>query len=194
VQIERRTYVNPIELTERSVENTDNIGVLGGYIARFNSDSEDLGGFIERIMPGAFADSLASRDVVALIGHDHTVVVGRLSAGTLRLQEDALGLRYEIDLPDTTAARDLKTLVQRGDLVGNSFGFTFGPEDAEVSKRGKQTIVTLKRVNLIEVSVGVAFPAYTATSSSMVRMVERFDSVEDVERQRAKARLRLLEI
>ncbi len=187
--LERRSYINTLEFVERSVADGNSIGLLSGYIARFDSDSEDLGGFTERIERGAFAESLATRDVVALIGHDHNVVVGRLSSGTLRLQEDDRGLRFEVDLPDTSAARDLKTLVTRGDLMGCSFGFTLDPEDAVVGRRGKQKIVTLKRVNLIEVSVGVAFPAYPATSS-MVRMIERFDAHQDQERQRAKARLR----
>lgn len=192
MNLERRFYTSTLSLVERSATEEDNgsIGTLSGYIARFDSDSLDLGGFIERIQRGAFADSLRKNDVVALVGHDHNVVVGRLSAGTLRLREDEQGLAFDLDLPNTTDANNLKVLSKRGDLKGCSFGFTVDPEDAIVSKRGKETLVTLHRVNLIEVSVGVAFPAYPATSA-MVRMIEQSESLSDRERQRARAKLRL---
>lgn len=155
--MERRTYQHQLEVRE-ATEGTNSIGTLGGYIAVFNEDSVDMGGWIEQVSPGAFAESLASHDVVCLHNHDTNVVYGRLSAGTLRLWEDDKGLAFEVDLPDTTDARNLKALCERGDQRGCSFGFEIDQEHHEGPDH-----VKLDKVTLYEVSIGVTFPAYEST-------------------------------
>lgn len=136
---------------------------LTGYIAVFNSPSEDLG-YTEILAPGCFTRSLASgSDVVALINHDDNAPVGRSSANTLQLAEDDKGLAYTVTLPNTTRASDLKESVQRGDLTGCSFGFICNVDEWDA----KTCTRTIRDVELIEVSVGVTFPAYTDTSSQL---------------------------
>jgi len=136
---------------------------LTGYAAVFNSASQPLP-FIERIEPGAFRDSLKSRnDVKLLWNHDTNIVLGSTRAGTLRLTEDERGLRVEAQLPPTQAGKDAAISIQRGDVTGFSFGFRVpvgGDEWPSASER------VLKRVNVHEVSVGVAFPAYLGTEGS----------------------------
>lgn len=140
---------------------------LTGYAAVFNSASQPLP-FIERIEPGAFRDSLKSRnDVKLLWNHDTSTVLGSTRAGTLRLTEDERGLRVEAQLPDTQAGRDAATLIKRGDVTGFSFGFRVPVGGDEWPNAGERV---LKRINVHEVSVGVAFPAYLGTEgSAMVR-------------------------
>ncbi len=137
-----------------------------GYGAVFNSLSEDLGGFREMIMPGAFASAIAEDDVRALFNHDASLVLGRNRAGTLRLSEDELGLRYEIDPPDTQYARDLLVSLDRGDVDQSSFGF-MAVEESWRSPTEEQPlpIRMLHQVRLFDVSP-VTFPAYHATSVS----------------------------
>lgn len=129
---------------------------LRGYAAVFDVLSDDLGGFRERIAPGAFADVL-SDDVRLLVDHDG-VPLARTKAGTLRLSEDARGLRFDADLPETTAARDLRESVSRGDVDGASFRFTVGEEQWDGDVR---TIV--KVAELRDVCIAT-FPAYPAAS------------------------------
>src|SRR5947209_7458736 len=75
---------------------------LVGYPAKFNTVSRDLWGFKETILPGAFKRTLAEgADVRALVNHNPDMVLGRTRSGTLRLKEDAVGLRMEVDTPDT---------------------------------------------------------------------------------------------
>lgn len=133
---------------------------LEGYAALFNTEAR-IADFVETIAPGAFAASLAGAgDILALVDHDQTRVLGRTRTGTLALREDARGLAFKIDLPETTAARDVLALAERGDLGGASFGFKVPPGgDRWTGKRRE-----LRTVNLMEISVVSAWPAYEGTS------------------------------
>ena len=100
------------------------VPMIVGYAATFNQSAEIGGYFTEVIAPGAFADAIAKDDVRAVFNHDENLVLGRTKSGTLRLFEDAIGLRYEIDPPDTQTARDLIESMRRGDISQSSFAFS----------------------------------------------------------------------
>lgn len=134
-----------------------------GYAIRWDSPSEPLP-FTERIAPGATTRSLKSRnEVKAFVNHDTNLVIGSTRAGTLRLQEDAKGLLAQIDLPETTYARDLSVSVARGDVSGMSFGFSV-VKDEWSADYGQRTISELR---LHEVSVVTGFPAYRQTTAAV---------------------------
>ena len=134
---------------------------LSGYAATFN-DPTAIGGFTERIAPGAFARSLASgRDVLALLDHRADVLLGRTRSGSLRLSEDAKGLRFELSVPNTQAGRDVIALAERGDLGGMSFGFMATDEAWDGDTR------ELRAVELHEVSIVQSWPAYQSTEVNL---------------------------
>lgn len=168
--IERRQIVRDLEIRQEGDGMT-----LRGYAAVFNSPSQPLP-FTETIAPGAFRDSLGSRnDVKLLWNHDTGTVLGSTRAGTLSLSEDDKGLLVEAMLPDTQAGRDAATLIKRGDVNAFSFGFRV-PANGDSWPSADQRI--LKRVNIHEVSL-VAFPAYTATegTASVRAMTELADKI-----------------
>ena len=139
-----------------------------GYAAKFNSPSEDLGGFVETIEPGAFRKSLRSRnDVKLLVNHDTGRVLASSRSGTMKLYEDEIGLRVEASLPNTTDGRDMAELLRRGDLNKMSFGFSVQKD----SWNNEMTQRTLKSVRLFETSI-VSFPAYSQTEA-MVRSLDK---------------------
>lgn len=141
-------------------EQEDGPARLVGYAAVYNSRSENLGGFVEVIEPGTFSESVGE-DVRALVEHQGgNMTIGRTSAGTLRMREDDAGLWVEIDLPDTTAGRDVRALVERGDLDGMSIGFRAVSD--RWAKEDDEHVRYLSKAKLFEVSV-VTFPAYQAT-------------------------------
>lgn len=132
---------------------------LEGYAAVFGVPAQ-IGGFQETILPGAFRATLASRgDILALVDHDPGRLLARTGSGTLRLAEDSRGLHFSLDVPDTTLGRDLLALAERRDLGGMSF--TFRPKDEAWPARDRRE---LRAVELLEVSVVQAFPAYSATT------------------------------
>jgi HK97 family phage prohead protease len=169
--IERREAFQDLE-----VRAEGNGMTLRGYAAVFNSPSQPLP-FIETIEPGAFTASLQSRnDIKLLWNHDTGTVLGSTRAGTLRLTQDERGLFVEADLPDTQAGRDAAVSIQRGDVTAFSFGFRI-PTGGDVWNSASERV--LKRVNVHEVSVGVAFPAYTATdgTANVRTMTELADKI-----------------
>lgn len=167
--LERR----PLVLSDiRLQKAAGKVGTLSGYAARFNSDSADLGGFTERIDPAAFDWTLEQNpDVRALINHDPSLLLGRTRSDTLRLKTDAKGLKIEVDLPDTSYARDLVVSMERGDLTQMSFAFRT-IEDSWDFETGPVPIRTLRKVDLNDGDISpVTTPAYPETSVS-VRALE----------------------
>ena len=144
--------------------------VIIGHAAVFDSLSEDLGGFRERIAPGAFAATIAEDDIRALFNHSSDQVLGRNRAGTLRLAEDDTGLSVRIEPPDTNAARDVVTLIGRGDVSGMSISFRTLTDEWNIEDG--EPVRTLRAVRLFDVSP-VTFPAYAQTDVA-VRSLEAF--------------------
>jgi len=168
-KIEKRT--NEVKFELRAVEGGDGM-TFTGYAAVFNSPSEPLP-FIERIAPGAFKRSLKARnDIKLLWNHDTGSVLGSTRAGTLKLEEDNYGLRVTAVLPETTLGKDVRTLVQRGDVSAMSFGFSVPANGDSWNTEGTER--TLRSVRIHEVSI-VAFPAYQQTAGTAA--VRSFDGV-----------------
>lgn len=181
--LEKRTLTSPVEVRKAEDKRT-----VAGYAALFNSEADIGGAFREVIAPGAFADTLGS-DIRALVDHDSGRVIGRSTAGTLRLSEDDKGLAVEIDLPDTTDGRDLAVSLERGDISGMSFGFRVTKDTWD--ETGDMPMRTIQAVDLFEVSA-VAFPAYDDTSlalRSLENAKEARKVIADQNARRAEARI-----
>lgn len=151
---------------------------IGGYAARFNLSSQNLGGFREVIAPGAF-NRAASRNwpgagtgVVARYNHDDMYLLGNTDSGTLRLAVDDEGLRYEVDVPQ--ARSDVYELVQRGDVRSSSFAFITEDDDWGTDDSGFP-VRTLRQVGLIDVAP-VNTPAYLDTSVGLRSLAKKFDA------------------
>jgi uncharacterized protein len=143
---------------------------LTGHAAVFGQYA-DVGPNLEELAPGAFDQVLKdpATDVRALFNHDPNLVLGRQSAGTLKLGTDSQGLEFAIDLPNTSVGNDLRELMARGDVDGASFMFMPGEDTWSRSSDGRsiQTHTSIKR--LVDVSP-VTYPAYDG-ASVMLRSV-----------------------
>jgi hypothetical protein len=198
MEMERRT----INMTELRVQNKPTsedegkiIRTIEGHAAVFNQWSETLGGFFpykERVLPGAFKDSIEKDDIRALFNHNPDYVLGRNKSGTLELKEDEKGLKVTIHPPDTQWARDLLVSIDRGDITQMSFGFIvesdrWGLEDG-------MDVRELQKVKLFDVSP-VTYPAYPQTDVGVRSMDDVFKKHKEEERQKkakyAKQKLNL---
>lgn len=154
----------PIEDSEIRVEGEGDERKITGYAAVFNRKSEDLGGFVEIIRPGAFRKAIGG-DVRAMFNHDPNYVIGRTTNSTLALEENQKGLKFTAIPPDTQWARDLLTSIERGDISQCSFSFRVA-KDGEKWTENKDG-PALRELHELEYvgDVGpVTFPAYPQTS------------------------------
>lgn len=151
------------DLSTRSDEETQT-RTISGYAAVFNSPTRLWEDLDEVIAPGAFSRAVSSSDVRCLFNHDWSNVLGRTKSGTLRLSEDERGLKFEVDLPDTTVARDLIKSMERGDINQCSFGFI--PTEETWDYNSTPMLRTIHEVELYEVSI-VPLPAYEDTEAAL---------------------------
>ncbi len=166
----RMTPAGEIRIEERAGGGK----VVSGYAAVFHRDG-DAGSeyrlgtdIVERIAPTAFNRALSEKhDARALFNHDPNMLLGRAGAGTLRLSVDARGLKYEIDLADTTVGRDVAASIARGDLAGSSFNFSINGKEGQRFEKGKDHDVRhITDVNLYDVGP-VTYPAYESTTTGL---------------------------
>lgn len=164
-----------------------------GYAAIFNSVTNNIPGFSEVILPGAFRDALASKDeVLALFEHDPKQILGRRSRGTLTLEEDGKGLRVEIDTPNTTLGRDAVEGVRRGDLAGMSFRFK-QPVDSWRRDGGTNLRSISKFGKLLEVTL-TGLPVYESTTAEVRSALEALNAPAYDRTDYLKNRLKLAEL
>lgn len=185
------------EREQRFIPATSAIGVrakdgadlptIEGHGALFNDETVIGSWFRERILPGAFKDSLATDDIRVAFNHDYNCILGRTSAGTATVEEDKQGLKYTAEPPDVEWARGVVLQIKRKDITGSSFSFTVEHSDDEEwdyseTKKGMLPLRTIKKARLYETGP-VAFPAYENTTVSARAM----SKVEEAKQLRAAA-------
>ena len=139
--------------------------------------SKDLGGFREVIMPGAITLEVMERsDPLILFNHDPNLILGRVKTGSARYWQEADGWHYEFALPDTSAGRDVKYLLERGDLNGSSFAFSIDPEDEGAVEWVEDDQGYVRKVHriyeLFDLSP-VTYPAYGSDTSVAMRSLDK---------------------
>lgn len=164
MEIERRYF----DIAELRVRADDRGPVIEGYAAVFNKPSEDLGGFREKIKPGAFRSAIKRTDTVMLWNHDSNLPLARVSAGNLTIKEDRKGLFVSATFPKS-AEREIE-LIESGIVNQMSFGFTTEKDEWEHKKN--ESIRTLVEVGQLPDVSPVVFPAYPDTTVA-VRSLER---------------------
>jgi hypothetical protein len=150
---------------------------IGGYAAKFDRMSQNLGGFVERIAPTFFNKSRGDGwvGVVARYNHDDNMLLGTTGAGTLRLGIDEIGLTYDVDLPSARA--DVHELVQRGDVRQSSFAFVAFEDDWSTTDQGfpLRTLISGRLHDVAPVNT----PAYEDTSvglRALDSLAKKFDA------------------
>ena len=183
----REIRIIPIE--ESEVRAVGNSRKIEGYGIVFNSESRDLGGFREVILPEAINGVLESSDVLALLNHDiRKGVLARSEngKGTLKLQPDQRGVKYSFDAPNYDLGDELLEGVRRGDIKGSSFSFTL-PKDGEKWNKERTVRIITKFDRIYDMSpvYHEAYPDTTVALRSLEKLkdeaAEPETKVEEIE-------------
>lgn len=141
--------------------------VITGHPLKYGQWSEDLGGFRERILPGAATKTIRESDIRALFNHDPNYVIGRTRSGTLELTDQVQGVAMRATPPQTAWAADLMTSMRRKDIDQMSFAFTsIRDEWREPKREGDLYERDIAELRMYDVSV-VTFPAYVQTDAQV---------------------------
>lgn len=161
-----------VELRSASIEGNTLKGT-----AHLFGQTAFVGGRYERMAPGSFDAALSdpNTDIRAFMNHDPNLLLGRQGAGTLTVSADAEALSFSVDLPDTSYAHDLKTLVERGDLTGASFAFL--PKKFALTRTadGKELRTHLEVGRMLDVSP-VSLPAFSGTDVQLRSITLEFET------------------
>ena len=192
---ETRDLMQPVELRTLA----DGTEVLSGYAIVFNSESEDLGGFVETVERTA-VDGVDFSNTVATFNHNADNVLGRVPK-TMTYEVDERGVKVNIIPPDTTTGKDVRELVRRGDVKGMSFTFSIkeGGQKWEKPKDARNVYHrTITRFDLIPEWGPVVFPAYRATDITVAKRElgklkdeEERQTTEAMELEKAKKKIEL---
>ncbi|WP_315293452.1 MULTISPECIES: HK97 family phage prohead protease [Mammaliicoccus] len=186
---EEKRIMNSIEV--RANQETEKM-VIGGYALKFNTWSEDLGGFKETISSESLKDTNLD-DVRCLVDHEPSQILGRSTSGTLNLEVDETGLKFECTLPNTTLARDIYENIKLGNVNQCSFGFILNSDGDEWMFDVENDIYMRTLTNfkeLTDVSV-VTYPAYRDTDvAPALRSIKELN--DEFEHEKVKLELELL--
>jgi HK97 family phage prohead protease len=196
-EMERRFLAREVRVEEAD----DGSAHIRGYAAVFGEWSPEMFGFRELIEPGAFKKTIGEADIRSLFNHDPNFVLGRNAAGTLVLEEDDVGLAYDVRVPEVQWARDLVVSMRRGDVSQSSFGFDTIKDEWEQDDEGEDIRRRLVEVRLYDVGP-VTFAAYPQTSAEARSRVEEItaepsqeghsdDGSDNGEEAKARARLEI---
>ena len=147
---------------------------IGGYAAKFNTYSRDLGHFVEEIEPAFFNKSRGDGwpDVICRFNHEDSQLLGTVSGRTLDLGVDRDGLLYDVEPPPSL--RHIVELVQRGDVSKSSFAFRCIEDEWTMTTDGGP-LRRLHTGQLIDVAP-VVTPAYADTSAGLRSLAANFDA------------------
>ncbi len=183
---EVRTIATEIRI---NTEENEPLKIVG-YSALFNNLSENLGGFREKIKPGAFANALKNSDVRGLFNHDNNIIFARLGVN-LTLREDKNGLYMEATEVDTPNFRSVAADVTAGLVTGQSFSFTVEADEWKTDKEQGEIRTISEIKELFDVGP-VVYPAYTDTSAAL-RSLDVYKKDLEIQAKKGVIALRRIE-
>ncbi|MGP0696611.1 HK97 family phage prohead protease [Listeria monocytogenes] len=173
---------------KRSIQNATDVQALSdselrvsGYALKFDTISQDLGGFYETI-PASAISKVDLSDVRLLINHDPNKVMARTKSGTMTLTKDDTGLYFEAALPNTVEGLSIYESLKRGDIDGCSFEMDVVSDEWSRDLTTNVYIRTIEEIaELREISI-VTFPAYLSSEAGLATAQRSLKQYQDYEK------------
>ncbi|GMA48657.1 prohead protease [Alicyclobacillus contaminans] len=167
---EIRILTTPVELRAASDGGQE---YIDGYALKFERWSDPIGFWFpfQEIISRSALDGADMSNVVALFNHDPSMPLARNTVagdvGSLTLEVDAIGLRFQFIPTNTSYAQDLMENVRAGVVNQCSFAFTVA-EDGDEWSYDEDSGLYQRRINqfaaIYDVSL-VTTPAYPDTEA-----------------------------
>lgn len=155
-----------------------------GYVNEVETLSQPMRGknrrvFREKIEKGAFKRAIdkaekAGKPIKLLFKHNHNNLLASTKNGSLQLEEDDIGLKFNANLIDTSLGKDVHKFVKSGLISNMSFGFRNAVDSW--SYENGVSVRTLHDFDITEISI-LDNPAYLSSTVS----ARSFNLVEDIE-------------
>ena len=176
-EIEKRAFDFQLDIEARGKDKPE----IVGHAAVFNQYASIMW-WEERVLPGAFSETIGKDDVRFLFNHNPDHILARTINGTLQMSEDEKGLFIRAYPADTTLGRDLLKLIERGDISQMSFAFQIpkGGDEWIEGSDGQPDKRDIKRVKLFDTSA-VTYPAYPTTDISARSYQEWRKKIEEIQ-------------
>ena len=147
---------------------------LSGYAIKFN-DVTTIGDQFREQVTSTALEGVDMSNTFALFNHDWSSPLGR-AGRNMNLTVDDTGLRVDIDLPDTSMARDLAELVKNDIVGGMSFGFTIA--DDSWTRDDEMPLRTINKIDRLYEVTFTPIPAYPTTEVAL-RNLEQATTEDD---------------
>lgn len=182
--MEKRNAYTATQFQTREEQETGEL-ILSGYFIKFDQETELWPGYFEVIKREGVETAIKNADIRALFNHDHSLVLGRTGNETVTLGVDDIGLFGDIIINKSDPqAIGAYARVQRGDVIGCSFGFM--PIKIDTQKREDGSYLdTILELEIFEVSP-CTFPAYPQTE--IAARQQEFESQRYANRERLEQR------
>ncbi len=155
------------------IRNENDKNVLKGYGIKWEKLSVPMWGYQEKFARNAFTKYLNKRNILSFWNHNNDILLGNTANNSLSLVEDDKGLRFEIILPDTTQAQDVRRLIKDKYSRGMSVGFRSVIDEWDETDPN-MIIRTIKEAELFELSPTHS-PAYPQTYVSARKMSNAYE-------------------
>jgi HK97 family phage prohead protease len=173
---------------------------IEGMAIVFNSDSKNLGGFIERIEPSAVEGVLEGADVLALLNHnvDRGVLArSKRMKGSLKLEVTDSGLQYRFKAPKTALGDEILEGIERGDITTSSFAFRVADGGEKWEKRDDgtylRTITKFQDIKDVSLVYNEAYPQTSVAKRGLEELIEAeqeaLRAAQELDAERAKQEL-----
>ena len=179
------------DLAVTTTDEQDDKMLVTGYLLKFGEPTvlykdENGRSVCEVYDQGCVDEGTDLSNCIMRYNHnDDYQVLARTSNDTLQLTVDAVGVKVDAEIANTTQGKDIYELIRRRDITAMSAGFCVDSDDFDyaTSTRHIQHIAAIRDASVVD------NPAYASTS---VDIVQR--SIEAAEKERREAKVKFLKL
>lgn len=128
-----------LELKRTKAEDGTEKRMFAGVALRYSEDYAEIAPNVFERISRNMLDNADMSDVFLNFNHTNGLTtLARTKSNTLRIVNDKSGgvVRFEADIPNTTAGNDVAEMVQRGDFDGCSFHITLADGGRTIKRTG----------------------------------------------------------